>query len=125
MAERRPQVRGSTAQDAVVSEYGLEVDNAEWYDAVDPNTGTKYEVKSGLDDVRLWEDQHRSLVASDRAGTAWYAFVKVDSAGVVRAIQRRKPATVTRLVNEAGGWVKSGHHRTEKREKKLPVGRVI
>ena len=124
MTETRPQVRGSSALSAVVSEFDLTVESTSWYDAISP-TGTKYEVKSGRESVRVWEDQHRSLVASDRVGTAWYVFVHVSAAGNVTAMQRRKPSTVTQLVNDAGGWVKSGHHRTKKREKYLPIGTVI
>lgn len=125
MSESRPQVRGSDAEAAVVDAFGLERESTSWYDAINPRTGTKYEAKSGREKVRIWEDQHRSLVASDRAGTAWYAFVYVDAAGRVQEIQRRRPSTVTQLVEDAGGWVKSGHARTSDREKKLSIETVI
>lgn len=125
MSEDRPQVRGSTAQDAVVRTFGLEADHTSWHDSVNPRTGAKYETKSGREKVRIWEDQHRSLTSAEAAGVAWYAFVHVDAAGRVQDIQRRRPSTVTRLVSEHGGWVKSGHARTDGREKQLPIDVVL
>ncbi|MCD2199093.1 hypothetical protein LPA44_04160 [Halobacterium sp. KA-4] len=118
--------RGSTATHAVAERYGLEVESRPWYDAVSP-TGTKYEVKAtsrALADgstgrFRLWEEQHRSLTASDAQGTSWYAFVLLSQSGDVRRIQRRKPSTVTRLVNERGGWYDAGHEGKDGRQFKL------
>jgi len=79
----------------VAHEYDLEhrPDESEWYDCVNPWTGTKYEVQStvkayegaysdgGPGRYRLWEDQHVSLVRADASGTAWYVFVLYDRDG--------------------------------------------
>jgi len=57
----------------------------------------------------VWEDQTRSLIASDSQATAWYAFVLFDEDRGVFLIQRRRPSTVLEIVNERGGWNRSGH----------------
>lgn len=124
MSESRPQVRGSTAEEHVVDDLGLERESTSWYDAIS-STGAKYEIKSGREKVRIWEDQHRSLTSAAARGVAWYVFVRVDGSGRVTASQRRRPTTVTRLVNDHGGWVKSGHERTSDREKQLPINDVV
>ena len=124
--------RGATATDAVCDRYGLTVESTPWYDAVS-DTGTKFEVKATsreLDDgstgrFRLWEEQHRSLVASDAQATAWYAFVLLTRSGQVMAIQRRRPSTVTRLVNERGGWYDAGHAEKDGRQFKLAHDAVL
>lgn len=94
-------------------------EDTNWYDAIDPDTGTKYEVKSTDKEnryrsgrFRVWEGQHRSLVASDRRGTAWYWFVLFDPAGRIQT-RRVKPSTVTEIVKESGGWSESDHASTE------------
>jgi len=119
--------RGATAAHAVADRYGLEIESTPWYDAIHPETGTKYEVKATsrrLDDgstgrFRLWEGQHRSLVASDAQATAWYAFVRLSQSGDVLDVQRRRPSTVTRLVRERGGWYDAGHEGKDGRQFKL------
>lgn len=123
---------GDLAESFVVHEYGYQSDNSSesWFDAIHPNTGAKIEVKStstkigkkypGDGRFRLWENQHKSLVASDRSGVAWYAFVLLDADDAVLKIQRRKPSTVTRLVRARGGWNKAGHRDRSGRQHKLP-----
>lgn len=124
--------RGATATRAVAERYNLTVDSAPWYDAVS-DTGTKYEVKATSRQLadgstgryRLWESQHRSLVASDAQATAWYAFVLLTRSGQVMAIQRRRPSTVTQLVNERGGWYDAEHTGMDGRQFKLAHTAVI
>lgn len=118
----------NVAEEIVAEEFGLSTFNdAGWYDLEVPETGTKYEVKSTSSEVgdkypgtgrfRLWRSQHRSLTASEGAGMAWYAFVVLDEdAGSIK-IQRRRPTTVTRLVNERGGWNDAGHERYSEQHK--------
>ena len=81
--------QGMDATYEAAREYGLEPETeaADWYDAVDPETGAKYEVKSTVVSYsgeysegapgrfRLWEDQHVSLTAANNSGTAWYVFI--------------------------------------------------
>ncbi|WP_338905229.1 hypothetical protein [Salinibaculum marinum] len=95
--------QGAFAEEWVAREYGLDhaPHEADWYDAVHPSTGTKYEVKSTHRTVdngatgrfRLWEDQHRSLAGAEGSDgqTAYYAFVLLDVDGEVVDVQRRHP----------------------------------
>jgi hypothetical protein len=135
MTTRHPnRQKGTKAAQLVASEYDLEVDEqtAEWFDAVNPRTGSKYEVKSTKarigDDYpndgrfRLWEDQHRSLLASDAAGTAWYVFVLFDDNGGVEDMRRMRPSTVSALVPT---WNQSGHQDRQSRQYKLPWPEVM
>lgn len=104
--------------------------DAEWYD-LRTDAGAKYEVKSTSSEIRsgpgrfrLFEGQTRSLIRSDAQASAFYAFVLFDEdAGLLR-ITRRKPSTVLDLVNELGGWNKSGHESMG-RQHKLPYTEVF
>jgi hypothetical protein len=110
---------------------------ADWYDLVGP-TGTKYEVKSTTKTYsgeysegdpgrfRLWEDQHLSLVAADRTGTAWYVFVLLDD-DEVAAVQKRRPSTVTKIVDDVGDgdWNLAGHSERDSRQQKVPWTAVM
>jgi hypothetical protein len=134
---RRPANRrqGDFAVEVVADEYGLVVDqhSAEWYDAVHPSSGAKYEVKSTHRELasgepgkfRLWRDQHRSLAAATARGVAWYAFVLLDSDDDVVRTQRRKPSTVGYKVRDRGGWNTAGHAERESPQHKIPWGSVI
>jgi hypothetical protein len=73
----------------------------------------------------VWEQQHRSLTAAEGANMAWYAFVLLDERDGTLKIQRRKPSTVTRIVNKRGGWNESGHEGMESRQMKLPYSAVL
>jgi hypothetical protein len=121
------------ATEVVADVYDLEVDvaSADWFDAVNPRTGAKYEVKSThreLDNgaegrFRLWEDQHVSLVHADASGTAWYAFVLLESDGEVAEVRRMQPSTVTDIVKDVGGgsaWSLAKHREREGHQKKVP-----
>lgn len=124
--------RETVAEELVAEEFGLlhVPDRAEWYDAVNDNTGAKSEVKSTSERIgeeypadgrfRVWESQTRSLVASDAQGVAWVAFVLFDEDAGHAYIQRRKPSTVLSIVNERGGWNESGHSEFG-RQYKLPI----
>lgn len=129
--------QGTFAVEIVADVHDLVVDeaSAEWYDAVDPSTGTKYECKSThktLDSgatgrYRLWYDQHRRLAGRDGQpdATAWYAFVLLDDSGDVVDVVRRKPSTVTTIVHEAGGaWNRAGHHDRGDGQHKVPWRQV-
>lgn len=121
---------GDLAQDLaaeVFDGFGVEAAERHWYDLRHHSTNSKGEVKSTSQEVgdkypepgrfRLWREQHVSLVASDANGTAWYIFVVfVESAGEIW-IRRMRPSTVTRIVNERGGWNRSGHHRYSQQHK--------
>lgn len=116
------QRQGRFAAEFVADEYDLDYrpDEADWYDCVNPRTGTKYEVKSTDGGrFRLWEDQIRSLRASDARGTAWVAFVLLDGGNVVD-LARKEPATVAKIVAERSGWNRAGHEKREGRQYKLP-----
>lgn len=126
--------QGEFAIEYVANAYDLEVENdvEDWYDAVAPSTGTKYEVKSTHQELasgatgrfRLWEDQHRSLVAAESAEdqTAWYAFVLLDEDGEVEDIARRKPSTVTGIVD---GWNRAEHDDRDSGQHKVPWYQVF
>jgi len=122
------QRQGEFAEQVVADEFEVEhvPGESEWYDCVDPNTGTKYEVKSTHETVsdgatgrfRLWADQHRSLAAADGQATAWYVFVLLDDDGNVADLRRTRPSTVTKLVHQQGGtWNRSGHDRGSEQHK--------
>jgi hypothetical protein len=134
--KRKSKVQGDNfdgfAESLVAEEYGLsELTDSDWYDCVLRSTGTKYEVKStssrirsGPGRFRLWEQQHRSLTTAEGQNAAWYAFVLLDlDDGVVR-IQRRRPSTVTGIINGRGGWNRSGH-QSKGRQHKLPIDEVF
>jgi len=127
-SERPNERQGTFAEEYVANAYGLDhaPRETDWYDAVHPS-GTKYEVKSTHTGgrFRLWEGQVRSLVASDGQGTAWIAFVLLDQGGNVVDVQRRKPSTVLRLINERGGFNRAGHQERDDRQHKLPEGEVM
>ncbi|MGB9987305.1 hypothetical protein [Salarchaeum japonicum] len=73
---------------------------------------------------RVRRDQHRSLTVSNAHATAWYIFVLFDEDENQITLQRRRPSTVTRLVEERGGWNHAGHAEFEYQHK-LPIDTVI
>lgn len=102
---------------------------ADWYDCVGPNE-EKLEVKSTVVTLasgsagrfRLWEDQHISLTAADKAGSAWYAFVLLSGGSTqeVVAIKRMRPKDVTPIVRADGGtWNLAGHEKRPGRQHKV------
>lgn len=109
-------------------------DEADWYDVVHDTRGTKVEVKSCLKQVgekypgdgrfRLRRDQTRSLTASDRQGTAWYAFVLFDLENREILIRRAKATTVRQWVTDRGGWNKANHGEFDYQHK-LPYSVVF
>jgi pyruvate/2-oxoglutarate dehydrogenase complex dihydrolipoamide acyltransferase (E2) component len=114
MTDERPAARAAVAVRRAADAYGFDVESASWYDGTGPS-GTRYEVKStATRGYRIFEDQHRSLTS---APSAYYVFVRFRADGSVRDMTRRRPSTVTRYVREAGGWVRSGHARTDDRER--------
>jgi len=126
--------KGHKAVEIVADEFGLDVDteSAYWFDAVLPTTGTKYEVKSTSVEIgdeyreegrfRLWADQHKRLLEADRNGTAWYAFVLFDGAGRVENIQRRRPTTVSKIVDH---WNTSKHKKRRSKQHKVPWSEIM
>jgi len=121
------------AESLVAGEYGLsEANKADWHDCFDRETGVKYEVKSTSTEIRsgpgrfrLWKQQHRSMTTSEgQNSTAWYAFVLLDLEEGSIKIQRRKPSTVTRIIDERGGWNRSGHEQKGKQHK-VPIWAVM
>jgi len=109
----------------VAGRLGLAVESKPWYDLVSPR-GVKYEVKSGMDKVRFWEDQHRSLTACNNGqGSAYYVVVQTTKAGGVVSYRKHRPAAITEAIDGHGGWVESGHERTDKREKYIPVSELV
>lgn len=114
---------GRDAEELIARKYGLEPFAPRWADLRHPTTGAVYEVKSAQRDreFRLWEDQHRSLRASDNAGnTAYYAFVTDDGS----TYRVRRVHTVSDVIRDRGGWNKSGHRR-DARQLKIPVEVLI
>lgn len=126
--------QGTFAEEYIADEYGLEhrPDETHWFDCVDPSTGTKYEVKSTTTEYsgeysegatgrfRLWLDQHRSLVAAQASEdqTAYYAFVLLDTNGKIEDVARRRPTTVTKIVD--GDWNRADHADRDSRQHKVP-----
>ena len=126
---------GTFAQMLVAAHFGVShaPDRAEWFDAVDEDRGTKFEVKSThrtLDNgapgrFRLWRSQLRSLLNSDAQGTAWVVFVLLDRDGNPVDHRRMRSSTVWRLVREEfGGWDKSGHEEMGEQQK-IPVDAIF
>lgn len=114
---------GKAAEKRVIDKYGLERADVEWCDATNPRTGARYEVKSASTSAtrprfRLWEDQHRSLTRAANHAAAWYVFVYGGE------MTRRRPSTVTEVVNDRGGWNRSGHRRGA-RQLKVPVEELL
>lgn len=127
------------AEELAAQEFDLAhaADEEFWYDVRAPSRDdrpTKGEVKSCHRDVgedypaagrfRVRRDQHRSLVASDAQGTAWYIFVLLDEEAGDVVLQRRRPSTVTRIVDERGGWNQAGHEEFDEQHK-LPIDAVL
>ncbi|ELY69324.1 hypothetical protein [Natrinema versiforme] len=124
------QERGRDASEWVAAQFSLErADGRDWCDLVNPRTGAKHEVKSARPDrrFRIWEDNHRSLTASDGQNVAWYDFVILSSGSTPEPLDHRrmKPATVTQLVKDRGGWNRAGHSKRDGRQHKLPVSEVF
>ncbi|WP_162562457.1 hypothetical protein [Salinigranum rubrum] len=130
---RANEEQGAFTEQLVADRYDLEhrPDEADWYDCVNPRTGTKYEVKSTHETLasgasgrfRLWEDQHRSLTVSDGQVTAWYVFVLLSETGEVVEVRRMKPSTVTEIVD--GEWNQAGHRKRKSRQHKLHFGKLF
>ncbi|GGM46341.1 hypothetical protein [Haloarcula argentinensis] len=126
---------GDVAEEIVAEVYGLEglSLDPDWWDLRHPSRTTKYQVKSTSTTVgnrypgdgrfRVWEGQTRSLIASDAQTTAWYAFVFLDETDGVLRITRMKPSTVNNLVQDRGGWNRSGHSMGE--QHKIPWDEVF
>jgi hypothetical protein len=122
---------GRKAEQHVATIYELEQahDLPGWVDLVNPRSGARYQVKAattrptGKPNVRLWEDQHRSLQACENAGgpPAWYAFVCLSEDGRVLETQRRRPIYVGREVRRLGGWDAAGHETRPADQAKVPV----
>ena len=133
---QRRKAFGELAEELVAEEYGIThaPDEERWYDCRNENTGAKTEVKStsstvgdkypGTGRFRVWRAQHRSLVASDAAGVAWYAFVLLDEEDGVIRIRRAKPSTVTQWVRDRDGWNDAGH-QTYSHQQKIPHTEVF
>jgi len=117
------------AEELVEDEFDLEGRglDAEWWDLRHPDRPTKYEVKSTATEIgekypgegrfRIWEDQTQSLIASDANAVAWYAFVLLDENDGEIRIRRMKPSTVNGIIEERGGWNRSGHESMGKQHK--------
>jgi hypothetical protein len=124
------------AEEVAAEMYGYETvpGDPDFFDVRHPERVTKAEVKSTQTSIgekypaegrfRVWEGQTRSLVASDARATAWYIFVLFDeSAGMLR-LRRMRPSTVSRIVDERGGWNESGHESMG-RQHKIPIIEVF
>ncbi|MFC3476120.1 hypothetical protein [Halobacterium litoreum] len=128
--------RETVAEELVAEVYGARhrPDREDWFDVVDEDASTKYEVKSTSVEIgdeypapgrfRLWRAQLRSLIASDAGATAWVAFVLFDEDAGRAVIQRRRPSTVWNIVDRRGGWNESGHEDWG-RQHKLPFDEVV
>lgn len=119
------EIRGRRAERFVARRFDLNVvpdQQARWYDAINPRTGAKYEVKSSKSGgmFRFWRDQHRRLSGANANGTAWYALVRREDGQPVE-MRRVEPSTVTKVVNDRGGWNEPVHRR-EAKQKKVPIG---
>lgn len=135
MSSQASRRQGRFAEQHVAEKYDVEhaPDEAEWYDAVNPRTGTKYEVKSTHKTLangasgrfRLWADQHRLLAGAAGADgqTAWYVFVLLSPDGEIVGVRRMKPQTVTRLIE--GTWNRAGHNDRGDGQHKLPYSEVF
>ena len=126
MNNRGRHPNADTAENFAAAQYDLELTpEADWYDAIADN-GTKYEVKgaelskqSGRQGrFRIWEDNHRSLTFSNGKSNAWYVFVVIQNGRVIDH-RRTQPQTITRIINDRGGWNRSGHARGGRQHKLL------
>lgn len=141
LTERQRRMYGDGERAVVAEQLVAEVfgarhapDREDWFDVVDEDRATKFEVKSTSvrigDDhpapgrFRLWRAQIRSLIASDAGATAWVAFVLFDEDQGTATIQRRRPSTVWDVVAARGGWNDSGHAEWGKQHK-LPYDDVL
>lgn len=136
-SRRANERQGEAAGEIVAKELGGEhaPNETEWYDVVLPS-GTKVEVKSThvrLEDgsegrFRLWEDLHTSLTSAEASGHAWYAFVLFSQDDEVLGIQKRRPSTVTSIVDDVGEgdpWNLARHRERQSRQKKIPWSAVM
>jgi len=114
---------------AVIEKWDLEEDQhtKKWYDAVNPRTGARYEVKSTHVDgrFRFWKDDLNSLKGYQSQGTAWVALVVFDSRDRVSTIQRRRPGIVLQAIQKAGGWNTGGHAGRPGKQKKLRAELIV
>jgi len=118
------------AEDIVESIYNLKGDKDTWFDLRHPTTGAKYQVKSTTSKIgeyylnegrfRIWQSQNKSMMGSDNANIAWYAFVLFDKNSGYLYVQRRKPKTVNKIVRESGGWNESGHDMGRQYKVRIP-----
>jgi len=120
-----------TAENFAAAQYDLTLTpEADWHDAIADN-GTKYEVKGAEKEkrsgrqgrFRIWEDNHHSLSVSNGQANAWYVFVVIEN-GTVLDHRRTQPQTITRIINDRGGWNRSGHSRGG-RQHKLPISELF
>lgn len=119
--------RGYNGEQWVKQQYDLErCPDTRWCDLQNPRTGARHEVKVALPNrrFRVWKDNHRSLVSSNAAGTAWYDFLVMSRSGRITDHRRMQPTTVSRIVDELGGWNESGHARGSY-QKKIPVAAIF
>ncbi len=130
---------GEVAAEIVAEELSLSArhrpDRADWFDVLDEENGTKAEVKSTWTEIgeeypaggcfRLWRAQLRSLLASDGQATAWVVFVLFDEDSGEVLVRRARPSTVwSWIVDDRGGWNRSGHAEWGKQHK-LPYSKVF
>jgi hypothetical protein len=141
MTENTPDWR--RAEEAIAERKGLEhlanQRGVGFYDAYEytgegEGEGIKYQIKSADADsytwtdeegnkqeeeprFRLWEDQHRSLTASEgQLGEAYYIFI-VSNREAVEVLA----SEVTEWVNDRGGWNDASHDIRESRQLKIPT----
>lgn len=117
------EARGRRGEEFACDQFGLERrPDIQWYDAVNPRTGAKYEVKTALPDrmFRFWRDQHHSLSGANGRGTGWYVLIIMDDNGDIKRWRRVKPQTVARVIRERGGFNKQTHRR-DQQQKKVPT----
>lgn len=118
------------AEELVADEYGLEglALDSEWLD-LRHSTARRSRKSIYVDEDRREGLRRQSLSRlggtdplahrQRRTGDHMYAFVLFDGGNGVLRIQRMKPSTVLSLVNERGGWNRSGH-QSMGRQHKIP-----
>lgn len=119
---------GRDAENAAARRWDLEHTGHGFKDLWDPGAQTPYQVKAATERasgrpprVRLWEEDHQKM----RRFNGWYVFALYSRGGELEEMVRVLTGTVTKAVDDRGGWNRAGHRNMEGRQLKLKVRRFL